>query len=388
MTADEPGRTALSARLALATGSVLFFWLVLEVPGQLEWIRYYHLGDRSSIFLAEEPWRNPTLVMDPDRIFRRLPGTHLLGQTKGDMAVWLELPGESHAFDVYYDAAGFRNRRPTHDAEIAIIGDSLIEAPLVSDDELLAAQLERALGRRVATFGHLGYGPQQELDVLREDALALDRRWIVWAFFEGNDLVDFSDFEQRRKRWPLERALKRSLAYSVTKVLGGASRQAAARERARARLVRARAPTAEGGQVEILLGPPPPELWDDRWNDLLAAAIDVLAVARRHSEERGASFLAVLVPTKERVYREIAGGSAAPEQSPFGAKFVAECRERGIAALDLTGPLRERARHELVYFVDDAHWNGAGIGVAATEVAAAIRAHEASDPPMDTPDAP
>lgn len=371
MTSAAP-RTSLAGKLALAVGSVAFTWLLLELPGQIELVRFYHLGGASSLFLAAEPWRNPTLVMDDDRIFRRVGGTHLTGETPGDMAVWLGFETTPHPYDAQYDAAGFRNKSDSREAELAVIGDSFIEAPLVADGELLAAQLGHALGVRGATFGHLGYGPQQELDVLRDEVLPHPREWIVWAFFEGNDLGDFASYEKRIGRWPLERAWKRSLAYALlTRVRdAGGDANAEARERVRAQLVRIAAPNAGAAAAELLLNPSD-GAWDERREATLARAVDVIAQAQRESEAKGARFVAAFVPTKWRVYHDIDGTPRAKDDA-FPRKFLAACAERGITAVDLTPALRSAARERIVYVADDAHWNAAGIGVAAQEIAAAL----------------
>jgi hypothetical protein len=373
MTSTAP-QTSLGARLALAVGSVALTWLALELPGQLELVRYHHLGGASSLFLAAEPWRNPTLVTDADRIFKRVGGTHLTGETPGDMAVWLGFETTPHPYDALYDAAGFRNRSDSREAEIAVIGDSFVEAPLVADEDLLAEQLGRALGTRGATFGHLGYGPQQELDVLRDEVLPHPRQWIVWAFFEGNDLGDFAAYENQIARWPLARAWKRSLAYALlTRVSDtGSDVNAKARERMRARLVRVAAPNAGAAAVEVLLNPSD-AAWDERRAATLERAADVIAQAKRESEAKGARFVAAFVPTKWRVYQD-ADGTPRAKDDPFPQKFLAACAERRIIAVDLAPALRAAAGERLVYVPDDAHWNASGIGVAAREIAAAIRA--------------
>jgi hypothetical protein len=89
--------------------------------------------------------------------------------------------------------------------------------------------------------------------------------------------------------------------------------------------------------------------------------------------------LVVIVPQKYTVYAPLLdeGAGAAPAEGA-GERYVdrveARLRERGIAVVNVTGPLEAAARQALprsapVYWRDDTHWNAAGVLAAAQAVA-------------------
>ena len=79
-----------------------------------------------------------------------------------------------------------------------IVGDSFVEGLHVAEPDLISARLAERLGEPVANLGRTGYGPQQELEVLRRHGLAMHPRAVVWAFYEGNDLQDVATYDDDR----------------------------------------------------------------------------------------------------------------------------------------------------------------------------------------------
>ena len=49
-------------------------------------------------------------------------------------------------------------------------------------------------------LGHSGYGPQQELVVLKRYGLRLHPRTVIWTLFEGNDFSDAERYEEKVAR--------------------------------------------------------------------------------------------------------------------------------------------------------------------------------------------
>jgi len=92
-------------------------------------------------------------------------------------------------------------------------------------------------------------------------------------------------------------------------------------------------------------------------------------------QEKGLGLLVLLVPDKYVVYHDLL------EQAPPGAErqpFLNIVEQRLVAAhvpvVNLTTRFRDRAeallaRDEYLYWLDDTHWNGAGIQVAAQAIA-------------------
>ena len=82
-------------------------------------------------------------------------------------------PDPSRTVVIRYDRNGFRNAKTLETAEVVVIGDSYVEGYLMSDEHLLTTHLSKLQGMSVANLGHSGYGPQQELAVLRRFGLPL-----------------------------------------------------------------------------------------------------------------------------------------------------------------------------------------------------------------------
>lgn len=88
----------------------------------------------------------------------------------------------------------------------------------------------------------------------------------------------------------------------------------------------------------------------------------------------------IFIPTKYRVYYDMLGekrGRQMVSPPPGYVTLKKRFGEHGIPVVDLTGPLRARARRlleegEYVFWRDDTHWNGSGIRVAAAKVAALV----------------
>src|SRR5688572_22379452 len=167
---------------------------ILEIPAALRWIDY-RLVFRTPILAPDD---NPAYDFDPELLFRRQPSGHYRGtMSGGDLSYVFDVPDPDELdYDVQYDSRGFRNTEEFTSADVVVIGDSFVEGTYVPQDELISGVMAQRLGQRVANFGVIAYGPQQELAVLRRYALPLDPRTVVWVFFEGNDLKDALRYEQ------------------------------------------------------------------------------------------------------------------------------------------------------------------------------------------------
>ena len=104
-------------------------------------------------------------------------------------------PDPSRKIVVRYDRNGFRNSVDLQKADIVVIGDSYIEGYMTPERMLATTLLSQLQGKSVANLGHSGYGPQQELVVLKRYGLPLHPHTVIWAFFEGNDLSEAQSYE-------------------------------------------------------------------------------------------------------------------------------------------------------------------------------------------------
>jgi lysophospholipase L1-like esterase len=101
-----------------------------------------------------------------------------------------------YRFPFVTDADGFRNSEsaPTA-AVVAALGDSFTDGMTLPAELTWPARLAHHLGVSVRNYGTAGFGPGQELLVLKEYVRARRPRRVVVGFFAGNDLVDAERFE-------------------------------------------------------------------------------------------------------------------------------------------------------------------------------------------------
>ncbi len=103
---------------------------------------------------------------------------------------------ESGEYAVYQsDKYGFRNPPGIWDGEnagMAIIGDSFAQGACVQDGQH-AADLLRIHQPHTINLGVSGAGPIIELAALREYAMPIQAKRVLWFYFEGNDFLDLQD---------------------------------------------------------------------------------------------------------------------------------------------------------------------------------------------------
>ncbi|MBI4590750.1 MAG: hypothetical protein HY725_18145 [Candidatus Rokubacteria bacterium] len=179
-------RAEKMTRFLLASLSLFLVVALLEAPALARLVDYRLVF--ATPILA--PWRNPQNLLDPELVHIRPPHQQLTGASRGgDIARLFHTPSpQLYRYNIRYDRDGFRNAVDLDAADIAVLGDSIIEGPNLSSAQLVTSVLARLQQARVANLGQTGYGPQQELVVLRRYAVPLRPRTVVWAFFEGNDL--------------------------------------------------------------------------------------------------------------------------------------------------------------------------------------------------------
>lgn len=153
-------------------------------------------------------------------------------------------PALLHRFPVRTDGEGFRNDSAIPERlDVAALGDSFTDALTLPVELSWPGRLEARLGRRVRNYGVAGFGPQQELRVLRDLVLPRRPRVVVVAFFAGNDIPGaalFDEFERSGASgsfgvsgWPFKRTVAhfdRSYAFLLTRRLLATQAHAAAPE--------------------------------------------------------------------------------------------------------------------------------------------------------------
>lgn len=92
------------------------------------------------------------------------------------------------------DRYGFNNNDNVWDSiksiDITIIGDSFAQGDCVSRNDNIAGNLEKLEGYKVLNLGMGGNGPLIELATLSEYYKEIDSDYLLWFYFEGNDLIE------------------------------------------------------------------------------------------------------------------------------------------------------------------------------------------------------
>lgn len=360
VTTPTTRRASRLARLALALAGPALAVLALEAVAAVGLVDY-----RRVLATTDDPRLNPQNLPDPERSYRHRPGLHAAGATFGNVASAWRVPGAPrYPFDVRFDRHGFRNAQDLEQADVAVVGDSFVEGGLVAADELLTAELARLRGVTVANLGQCGYGPREELAVVRRFALPLRPRAVVWTFYEGNDLDDL-----RRPATPardpfLERCFSTNLARALGRIVTVAPDPRVAS--CFGRLGDAR-----------LYFPEPAGPLDIADRDALDRLRPILDAARADCRDAGADLLIAFVPTSFRVLGPLCRFDAdspcarwAPSDLPARLRDLVAGLGPGVEFLDLTPCLRRAAEAgPLPYFADDTHWTPAGHRAVARAIA-------------------
>jgi lysophospholipase L1-like esterase len=329
--------------------------------------------------------------------------------------------GVKHRYPFQTDAEGFRNPAVRAQIDIAALGDSFTDAMTSPVEEAWPARLEQITGRKVQNYGTSAFGPQQELYALQDYAIQHQPRDVVLAFFAGNDLFDAERFDrwehggdkpgEETTGWRIQKRFRRYETLFLTTLartaLPGVVPQKTPAPSSENRNPGAHfdrgiyeIPLPSGGLLRFAvmpaylqkLGVPRQEFERSREWELARATL----LRMKETCERAGSRLTVMfVPPKAEVYWPLIEHSLGQEELQRAIDFscrynhmtlrAAEihanrlaqndllrdfCAEAKIQFLDLTSALEQNAAAgRAVYFSDDAHWNAAGHGVAARELA-------------------
>lgn len=362
-----------SLRFILTTFSLLAMWLLVEavsIAGLVDYRSLLHASHRNQ-------WLQPGNRFDEELLFVREPSLRLpaKGGSPGNIArAWCLDPAEEYgAYPVRYDRNGFRNAQDMTSADVAVLGDSYIEGDLTRYEELLTTQLGAMSGLDVVNLGLAGYGPQQELIVLRRYALGFEPDVVLW-FFHENDLGDLRKYEgllEKTRRGVsvsptrLERSFLNNALDLLFGRLGKCERNPVADQRSG--LVR----TADGQRQRMYFSTPVGPLERQDTVALEKFAL-VLEEAYSLTSPWGIDLVIVFVPAKFRVYASLLDVPAYSvldprevNDLPNRVREIAATISTDIGFLDLTPALTAAAAAEPVYWAQDTHWTPAGHRVAA-----------------------
>src|SRR5262245_2977610 len=335
--------------------------------------------------------------------------------------------GVVRRFPFQTDGEGFRNAQTRARIDVAALGDSFTDAMTLDESLAWPRLLEQQSGLVVQNYGTSGFGPQQELRVLTDYAVAHHPRIVVLAFFAGNDLFEaesFDDYERssgaiRRPDpgWPIKNVVSLADTWVVPSALHATRRWIGNRGRAEAKTVETSdeprssstgetTPTVDRGMFSIPVNGQmlrfafmPPYLNTLRMSEQRlsrrkgwALTREALRAMRDATRAANAELVVMFLPFKSQIYVPVARASMpqdalssalryylpdggidldAMEQNRLAQNRMMQrfCNEAGIRFLDTTDALADRLQHGVnVYFPDDSHLNEAGQAVVATTV--------------------
>ena len=378
-------RQEIRSQFILTTIALGVAVLLVELPAVVKLIDYRRTFSVSGNLLGEEPGYLP----DPELVAKPAPyRTVKMEFSRGNLGEVLCLPSRpAEPFELKYDKNGFRNEEDLTTADIAVIGDSYVESPMLPSSMLATTRLAALVQTTVANLGQSGYGPQQELAVLKRYALPLHPKSVVWVFYEGNDLRDAQKYEEKvsflKSNWNAidslwDRSLTRNVLSWLTGMIRGCTPVHAAKDiithaivlgpEHKKHLVYLKGRSSAVGLTRQELG-------------ALTTSVAAMAEAYRLVQADGGRFLVVFAPTAYRVYHDIADFKQAGEDIPQWdlndlpdrlRRMIAEISP-DIGYLDLTPALKSAAQQNtLVFFADDTHWSSEGHQVVAEALAKAL----------------
>jgi PAS domain S-box-containing protein len=374
----------IRVRFVLMSLSLGIALLLAEVPALFKLIDYRKIFSVSAGSLWDQAGHEPDVELlakgtphySAKMLFRR-----------GNLGDSLCLPARpAEPFEVRYDYNGFRNDQDLASAEIAVIGDSYIESEMFPSSVLATTRLAATTHKIVANLGQSGYGPQQELVVLKRYALPLRPEYVVWVFYEGNDLLDAQQYGEmvsllRGKLNSMELVWDRSFTKNALSWLMGFMKGCTPAQRSPA--VPATILDKDGKQHRVYVkGRSRSVSLTKQDLHALKATVAVIEEAYRLVQQQGAQFVFAFAPTAFRVYHGIAQfeNSEGKTTPPWELddlpdrlrKMIAEISPE-IGFLDLTSALKAAAReNRLVFLSDDTHWSNEGHQVVAEALAAAL----------------
>ncbi|MFO0950796.1 MAG: hypothetical protein U0835_06495 [Isosphaeraceae bacterium] len=176
---------ALRRPLGFRLGACLFACVVgvaaVDLVGTVWALRFGRIWYFAQHFSKREN------VADPELVWKHKPGLSWRGRKTPSCDL----------VDFRTDERGFRNPPGVSTPDVVFIGDSVTEAGEVPEPDTFVARAGAETGLSVLNLGVSGYGPQQELAVLKRYGLPLKPKAAVWQFTEWNDVIDAQTYVMR-----------------------------------------------------------------------------------------------------------------------------------------------------------------------------------------------
>jgi hypothetical protein len=365
------GNSLISERFQRVLLVLISLGLIL---GMIEFPALINVLDYRAVLGNNFAWWPINNVKDPELVHIRRPYAHFSGTTLGGgITGGFVIPKENRTlyhWDDRYDRNGFRNETDLKQADIAVIGDSIVEGVTVDSHELMTSLLGRSEGKVVANLGQSMYGPQEELIVLRRYALPLHPRVVFWIFSDSTDLDD-AYYYDRNKNTP-DDWLHAFWARSFTRI----SYALLFHGRKRPGAVRSGIFEGHGEKPVTVYFPYASHDLTRRHLNSIKRTADILAEAKKLSAAQGTRLIFVFSPDKFRVLRNFCTFPKESECPTWKINDAPERLERavkqsapGVEYMDLTPELVRAAQSGVMpYYPDDDHWSPVGHRIAAEAI--------------------
>jgi hypothetical protein len=353
-------------------------------------------------------------VSDPTLVFVPREGKRIVNAMEFRGDVYSPVFGVEVAPIAYratYTDNGFRTNSSTPPLDVVVLGDSYIEFG-ESDESTLSELLKQQSGLSTLNLGRAWYGPPQYLEIFKRYGVETKARYVILAFFSGNDAEDTRQYMRWQKGgsggdyysfvigrknfliryWhafhdtfhAIRHAVKRFFARSVDRQEVSMGREVVSQEThpdlGNIRLNGHRVPMyfTYWNQPATSM-----QLLDSEvWKHIRSVIGEFKVLARQHTMTP----VIVFIPTKIEVYGSLfdpqSGSrflSKIPQQLQFemnnSEALGAISKEQELLFVNLLPLFRDLAREgNLLYHPFDTHWNLAGRRAAAEAITKMLKA--------------
>lgn len=295
------------------------------------------------------------------------PSIDVRGTSRMDTASVWGMKTEPMPYHYKTDRRGFRNDVDRDEADVYLIGDSMLVSALVPFDKTLVAQLEARLRKPVMQVALINTAPQTMQQHFLAQRLNVRGKWVVQFIFEGNDLVDTHHLQPRTDG-------PAPVKWESPSLLDHAWRMAATLSEPTIGMARTRSCSIAGDTYTFFWARESFAGYERQAGTITQG----LEAFRQEIEGQGGRHAVVLIPTKLRV---LAPWCSWPQDSalrdtpshlgPLRSHMLAWGRDKNVPVLDLTPALQaSAAAGRIPWLTLDTHWNAHGHTAAADALAA------------------
>ncbi|MDP6057689.1 MAG: hypothetical protein QGH33_02300 [Pirellulaceae bacterium] len=346
-------------RAIFASVLLAITWTLAEAIGLLGWVPYKDL--------IQAPWR-PLLAVD------LTPMLDIRGQTYQDMTIRWGVPSEAITFHFKTDRYGFRNHVDRENADVYVVGDSIVVAGKLPFEQTVTSRLEQILGRPVMNLAKSASGPQEQREMFHSAGVPVRNRIVLHVLFEGNDLQDSAEYRYRIMGIPPARTLAdRSFTRNVFWLLARITH---------ARFSRAHEYRGRVGDEDYFFF-----YCRERFIDTAPEFEHLRRTLEQFRTEivaGGGTYAVVIIPTKLRTLGPICDwpqdsilSDDDEHLSPLRDLLHQWADETGVPICDVTDDLeRSATQGDIPWFPIDSHLNATGHQVIADSVASSTPIRE------------